>query len=229
MQSYDRSKPLVSIHIPKCAGTSFFETLSVWFGDKLYRHYFDERTNTMPQNYSDILSAGSCVHGHFNRMRNFGLEDYYPELNQRITILRDPFDILISRFFYQKDHEARGVLYRNGAKMEMCDDINEFSEKVIFIPDYRPNILHFLPNGITRHNYKDFLNEKFVYIGIAEDMTGTVNRIAEKLDKPQVPVAHVNSSERYAEVDERLRDKFRSLNEFVYLIYNYVKEQYLIW
>jgi hypothetical protein len=107
MKKYDSKKPLISIHIPKCAGNSFVITLRKWFKENLYLHYFDEKNNKAPQRYNlkaGILSRkfkkGICVHGHFNNERNFGVRDYYPEADQFITILRDPLEILQSRYFY---------------------------------------------------------------------------------------------------------------------------------
>ena len=45
MKQYGKERPLISIHIPKCAGTSFVGVLKEYFGKKLYRHYFDEKNN----------------------------------------------------------------------------------------------------------------------------------------------------------------------------------------
>jgi len=87
MLNYKFSKTLISIHIPKTGGTSFKDVLYTWFGKNLFFHYYNEREGIMPVKYE--LLPGICIHGHFNRKRNFGVQDYYPEATQFITILRD--------------------------------------------------------------------------------------------------------------------------------------------
>ena len=95
MISYDPSQPLIVIHIPKAAGVSSQQFFRHWFGDGYLSHYFDERQGLLPPRH-DLRGLHSeqrpvVLHGHFNRLRHFGVEDYYPEVQQFITILRDPF------------------------------------------------------------------------------------------------------------------------------------------
>lgn len=95
MRTYKYREPLISIHVPKAGGTSFINVLEQWFGKGLHKSYYSERTGKMPkkvrlkkwllQEYRPNL----CVHGHFNRDRGFGIDDYYPS-SQLISILRDP-------------------------------------------------------------------------------------------------------------------------------------------
>src|SRR3954471_2189740 len=100
MKAYDKDKPLISIHVPKCGGTSVLAMLGKWFGTRLYPHYFDEELNRMPQRRE--FKGGICIHGHFNRRRRTGVRDYYPEADQFITMLRDPFEMVVARYFYAK-------------------------------------------------------------------------------------------------------------------------------
>ena len=101
---YESSQPLIFIHIPKTAGVSVTEIFNGWYGDRLLLHYHDEVAEKMPAKY-DLKSIHDallpiCIYGHFNRKRGFGLEDYYPDINQFITILRDPFERAISGYFF---------------------------------------------------------------------------------------------------------------------------------
>ena len=53
MRSYDPARLLVSVHVPKCAGTSFAELLRSWFGARLHLHYPDARKiHVILDNYS---------------------------------------------------------------------------------------------------------------------------------------------------------------------------------
>jgi len=80
MKPYDKYKPLVSIHIPKCGGTAFQSVLKSWFKKKLYLHYFVEKQNRMPEQHNVKISflsrvfhkKGACIHGHFNKSRGLG-------------------------------------------------------------------------------------------------------------------------------------------------------------
>lgn len=52
MKQHDPRKPLFSIHIPKCAGSSFSEVLKGWFGSGYRRHYPNEKRNTPPRKHN---------------------------------------------------------------------------------------------------------------------------------------------------------------------------------
>src|SRR4051812_45942379 len=98
MKAYNPKIPLLSIHIPKCGGTSFLQILRKWFGKDLHLHYFDEVNAKMPphapvKNFLGMYRKDICIHGHFNHNRKFGVDDYYPEIRQAITFIRDPLEI----------------------------------------------------------------------------------------------------------------------------------------
>ena len=107
MKAYDPSDLLISIHLPKCGGSSLKAALKRWFGKKLYYHYYDEEKNATPSRLlsyrirlSSMMSDGYCVHGHFNKYRGFGIRDYYPNSNQFISFLRDPLEIHLSNYYF---------------------------------------------------------------------------------------------------------------------------------
>ncbi len=51
--------------------------------------------------------------------------DFYPDAKQFITILRDPFELLLSRFFHVKREESNGLAYRDGQHITLNDNVNE--------------------------------------------------------------------------------------------------------
>lgn len=95
MREYNANKPLISIHVPKCAGTSFQEVIKDWFGQKGYMHY--RKGGQLPSKIT--LDPGSCLHGHFNRMLDFGIEKHYSDVSQFITILRDPIEMQVFMYY----------------------------------------------------------------------------------------------------------------------------------
>ena len=98
MKPYNPARPLISLHIPKCAGTGLMDVFS-----KLPRnrfrflpHYPDINRNLPP----DWNEPGVLIHGHFQRFKGEAIETACPGSDQFITVLRDPFDILISSYYY---------------------------------------------------------------------------------------------------------------------------------
>ena len=97
MRPDDPSRPLLGLHIPKCAGSSTKQVLRTWFGWRMHWHYFDERRNRMPSQpklprtlLGALARRGRCIYGHFNRARGFGVENHHPDADQFFTVVRDP-------------------------------------------------------------------------------------------------------------------------------------------
>ena len=229
MKEYNRKKPLVSIHIPKCAGTSFRSVLKKWFKKKLYLHYFDEKNNVMPPSYnlkSGILKRrfkkGVCIHGHFNKARGFGVLDYYPEIDQFITILRDPFEVALSNYFYGiRLDQAR---FRDGHPLRTK---NQFKDIADYFRRRSSYLLDFFPYELTLNNYEKLLDNYFVYVGVLEDIQTSINMLAQKLGLPEeVSIGYENISERCEDVLQNMREEFMNNHELEYAIYNHALTNY---
>lgn len=106
-QRYDPARPLFSLHVPKTAGTSFRNDLEAWFGrDRLHFHYRGDQGEAPTKAQ---LRPGLCVHGHFNRLRGIGVRQYYPEADQFIVVLREPYDRFVSTWRYLHFQIRSGV------------------------------------------------------------------------------------------------------------------------
>jgi hypothetical protein len=106
-RAYDPGRPLFSLHVPKTAGTSFRKDLEAWFGgDNLALHYRGDQGEPPPRAEP---RPGLCVHGHFNRLRGIGVRQYYPNADQFIVFLRDPFDRFVSTWRYLHFQIRSGV------------------------------------------------------------------------------------------------------------------------
>jgi hypothetical protein len=221
MVDYRKNNALISIHIPKTGGQGFRKILDFWFGSRLYFHYFNEKENRMPEKHD--LKPGVCVHGHFNMRRQFGVMNYYPQVNQFITFLRDPFEILVSRYFYTKRLESTAMAFRDGNQLTLSDDVNYHLEKEILNPGYHPNILDYFPDKLTFQNYQKIINKKFIFIGVLEHYQDSVNKLANLLDFQEASVPEDNISERFEQVDYTLRDLFIKHHPLEYEIYSFAK------
>lgn len=223
MIKYNKNKPLIAIHIPKTGGGSYREILKKWYGQKYFSHYFDEKNNKMPEKHD--LNPGICICGHFNKRRNIGIQDYYPEVKQFITILRDPFEILVSRYFFVKKQETVGKSHRNGDVLLLSKDVDKYLEDEIYKKDYHPNILDYMPCEVTMDNYREVVEEKFIHIGIQDNFQFSMDLIAQKLGFKSEEMSHMNVSERYQSVSAKIRTVFVETHPVEYALYNYVKKK----
>lgn len=216
MIKYNPAKPLISLHIPKCGGQSVRRVLKTRFAENLYFHYYKDYS-VLPPKYE--LNPGICIHGHFNHTRGFGVADYYPEAGQLITFLRDPLEIMVSNYFFWK-RKAREIQISTGFIKEGDEhdyrDIEDFFEK-------RPvsHIANFLPRYMTIDNFEEVFEEKFVYIGIVEDMKTSLANMARKLGFELVEEVWENKSPRDEEVSQKTQERYIENNAFAYAIYKH--------
>jgi hypothetical protein len=101
---------LISVHMPKTAGSSFRATLAETFGERLLADYGDYPLAAPPAERHvralehalavrpDHLLSRSCVHGHFLPVKYLPLADAMP--CRFVTWLRDPVDRLVSHYDY---------------------------------------------------------------------------------------------------------------------------------
>jgi hypothetical protein len=165
---------LLSIHIPKCAGTSFRLVLEQAFGERLWRNYgiIFNRSDARPE----IVPPGvECIHGHFEAD---AFVDLFPEATF-ITWVRHPVDRLLSNYYYflrcpnHHDHFSR-TLHENKLS------VREFAD------------LEGMQNVAARHFAGKGVGD-FRFIGVAE-------RFAESLSvfrkfagiKAELPSPYVN-------------------------------------
>ena len=219
MIAYDPGKPLISLHIPKCAGQSFRPVLEKWFANRFFIHYF-QQYNALPPKHP--LKPGICIHGHFDQTRGYGVMDYYPEVDQFITVLRDPLEAAISNYFFWKT-KARIRQLRIG-KITVGSDHDYRNIDDFFCKRPRSNMLNFMPREMTKENYREILETKFVWIGLMENLQAHVDVLAKTLGFPEVVVERLNTANRDEELSSGARRDFIENSSLEFEIYRYVKE-----
>lgn len=111
---------LISVHLPKTAGSSFRASLKLHFGDSMALDYADRPLNHPPLIRNAIALKGSiqalrsnhsndasiaCVHGHFMPVKYRWLRT--PERKKFAVWLRDPIERLASHYCYWlKDYNS---------------------------------------------------------------------------------------------------------------------------
>jgi len=223
-KAYDPSQPMVFQHIPKCAGTSVRKIFSRWFGEHLYGHYFDNLTSTPPTKV-DLIEAQAkaasnggavCVFGHFNGSRGFGYRDYYPEVAQILTIIRDPFEHHISNYYFAKKKVAAGKFDLPLARL--LKDHNMGVEE--YLTSHQSYLGSFFPSEMDEKNYPEKLRDEFLFIGITERLNESILDLAQLLRKPKCRVPRENVSTRDDGVSSaKFRALFEKKNEFVCEVY----------
>lgn len=230
MPSYDPNRPLFSLHIPKCAGTSFGSVMKKWFGRRLYRHYVNEKKGGPPRAHRlrswlrpTAWKRGVCVHGHFNNQRpGYGVRETYPEADQFITVLRDPLEMHVSHYFWAKRFGDN--LYRDGQRHEMTERSSYDLEQ--YLRETESFLLAHIPFDVTLENYESVLADGYLYMGIAEDLQTSVDVLAKKLGFESAPIERENVSERSEQVSEKSRREFMDRHPLEYAIYRFALERY---
>jgi len=97
---------IVSIHIPKTAGTSFRKLLEKNYANAVELVYEGERSRTfLDKKYYRCRKGTRVIHGHFPVFPD--LKKYYPG-SKLITWIRDPIDRLISHYYFFKSYPRHG-------------------------------------------------------------------------------------------------------------------------
>ena len=153
-----------------------------------------------------------CLQGHFNRLRGFGIEEYYPTATQFVTILRDPFELMVSHYFYVR---KVGGEWSDQSQVPKTD-------LQTYLKENKPNMLNHFPREITLDNYKDMIEEYFIYVGITEKLDESMRRIGHKLGfEHSKKVDVLNTTQRTQVVPIEFQDQFREINRLEYEVYQY--------
>lgn len=231
MRKYDPEKPILYTHIPKCAGSSMRIALGQWFGDGY--HKLNQRQDSkfgmekLPTQDSDgnWLPGVRCIHAHFHHGHGFGLPYFFPEVDQYITILRDPFDLMVSMYFFIKGRSNQGKFWFRGRPVDITE---KYPTIETYIRGYPYWLFSHLPQDLTLSNYRKKLTDRFVYIGIFEDLQNSIDRLAERLGQSPLTVPISNASQYDETVPEHLREQFYFDYPLPKKIYDFACENYRI-
>jgi hypothetical protein len=127
---------IVSLHVPKTAGTSFQQMLKREYGERLLLDYGDwvglnspeaiarrvERAADMRRRRDELLASYEIIHGHFLAEKYLGL---FPRADF-VAFFRDPYQQTISNYHFLLRHPEAGEEYPavkvfHDAKMTLHD------------------------------------------------------------------------------------------------------------
>ncbi|MNS28030.1 Sulfotransferase family protein [compost metagenome] len=202
---YDPDKLLVSVHIPKTAGTSLAQALETWFGDRLRRHY---RNSAQLSSAADD-APGVCVHGHFQPDEPGRVRDHFPQADQFITVMRDPFQRMISLWRFLNAMQQRGDAIPALENNPTFDRWFAWQrERAESNPITR--VLAQLPDPVAPAMIETVFDRGFVAVGVSERFGDTLRVFAHALGKPFADEVHVNRTRFDDGTDYR---SYRSVHE----------------
>lgn len=200
---------LISIHIPRTGGTSFYNILQQVYGDRLSKSYNRKRYKHAIQDgkdFSNVLDEKvRILEGHFNykEVRKIHLND-----NAKVLCwLRDPVERLISNH--------RHFTKRNNLPDVPSPQLHRRNESLLTYAsreDCRNRMTKIL-DGIEL--------EDLFFIGFLETYEKDMARLADLLKWPTYSVPKLNAVPAGdAKISDELRSKIKALNLDDYDLFN---------
>ena len=178
----------ISIHVPKCGGNTFAKIISSIYGEE-HCITSDDGLSPIPDIFrKEIYPQGwkmaNVIHGHFDYTKY----THFP----LITWVRDPFDRLVSAYYYSLRSRRRGGLIGSYVR-EKSWDIYQFAR--------------LLPNIQTI-----FIGEKierYVFIGLVDFYDQSIRRFEKIMDLKIPKYEHYNRGKFSAQEELDRIDKDR--------------------
>ena len=226
---------IISLHIPKTAGSTFKSILSKVYGSK----YLEIHNTHTVEEVGEIfrlmrMDNYDCVHGHFP----YGVHKYLPETvtYKYITFLRDPLERLISMWNFN-------TVSVDGTPQEKVRDINKFIEwthqyptatvdngitriiegsKEVFFTDTTSTISQD-DYEIAKENLKSFF-----FVGTSETFTKDLLELASKLHWGKIPeyvdIYRLPGRLTSKDLSNSNRRVFQKKLMFDFLLWNQIKD-----
>lgn len=228
-KTYESDRPVIFCHIPKCAGTSFIRLLKEWYSSR-YHHPGQDETKDILLPRVEVKNKNGewrkevgVIHGHFDHGRGYGLPYHYPEVNQFFAFMRDPFELLVSMYFFAKGKSSRGEFLYRGKQVDIREIHPSVEAYLKVDQDWMCN--HF-PQDITLENLEEKMAQNCVYLGLFEDMQTSLDNLAFVLGKWRTELPLHNKSVYDEEVPEHLREFIYEKYPIAKKMHDYAKAHY---
>ncbi len=198
---------LISLQIPKTAGTSFRNILKAVYGNNVVIR-FDINEDVIKINEkkftgSKLKKRTKVIHGHFEYTsikKNIELSNSIPI----ITWLRDPVERVISNYFYLKKI-IQEKLNENNTDSNLGNRMLKSIEEFASFEENRNRMSKFL---------KGALLEDFFFIGIVERFEEDIKTLSQLLDWKSYPIKRQNQTSKEMElITTSIREEIKKLNE----------------
>ncbi len=213
---------LISVHIPKTAGSTFGQVLGTAFQGKVFFDYGKQyeitdgckpgpgirlRRRFERLRYRSQRPDDQCIHGHFEASK---YRREYPDA-KLVTWVRDPVERVVSHYCY----------WRRNPRLphSLCRRMNRENWSLEAFAEVAPmrNLMNRYINGIDL--------EEFTFIGIQEQFAPCLRQFYALFDlKPVQPapvlLANRDQSKVTSELAPELKNHIRELNESDCILYD---------
>lgn len=180
---------LISLHLPKTAGSSFRATLEEYYKNGMIRDYADLPINTplFKRNVSALKKCimpdtieqdVACIHGHFLPIKYFFVREA-----KFITWMRDPVERLASHYYYWMRHY----------NPQHCPSLHR---RVV---EEKWSLERFCLSREMRNFYGQFLwgfpMSRFSFIGITEYYDSEIKYFSSQFIQSTLPAYSININE----------------------------------
>jgi hypothetical protein len=203
---------LVSLHIPKTAGTSFRNILREVYGEKHVVRFDISRFVTVENEEftgSKLKADIQVIHGHFPYYKLIELVEI-PEGVPVITWLRDPAERVISNYFY--------------LEKILREELDEEKKDLNILAKMQKTLIEYANTEANRNRMSKFLKgiepEELFFIGLMDHYAEDLQDLARLLGWKDYPVLKQNVTGEKPQVDKETLRMIKELNSNDYEIYN---------
>lgn len=208
LQKRQKAQPieLLSLHIPKTAGTSFYRTLQSVYGVRGVGRFelIKEKPfyNSEPFDRNRVESDIRVIHGHFTPS---SVERYLGGLDApMITWVRNPVDRVLSNYFY--------------LKKILSSIVNEEQNNLHILEKLERTLLEFAHAEINRDRMAKFTDgmalDDFFFVGIVEQYDRDLEYLARRLKWTNYSSSRDNATRlNKKEVSADIRREIENLNQ----------------
>jgi len=197
---------LVSIHIPKTAGTSFRNTLREVYGAEQVKRLdldgFRFHLEQEPISFKKLPGEISVIHGHIHY--NMLMDRFRISKNaQFITWLRDPVERVISNYSY--------------LSKRLAEELDEERKGLNILSKMQRSLLEYAHEELNRNIMSKFLDgtklEDFAFVGITDYYSEDLADLGCLMGWSHVPEFKVNvTGKKELEISEHDKSIIRKLN-----------------
>ncbi len=180
---------LISLHIPKTAGTSFRNSLKSIYGDSgavrldinpIHRWIKVEERKLETKKLPNEVKV---IHGHFH------LDHLYEDINLKasvpvITWMRDPVKRVISNYHY--------------LAKRLREELQEEKKDLNILAKMERNLIEYARADVNRNVQSRYIAQKplseFAFVGIVEDYSIELQRMSELFDWKDIPEHQQNKT-----------------------------------
>lgn len=206
---------LISVHIPKSAGTSFRNILKDVYGetavirldiDLIYKKL---KINELPFEGFELDKKIKVIHGHFSPAllnERFKINEQVP----LITWLRDPVERVISNYYY--------------LEKRLKEELDEEGKGLNILSKMQRSLMEYARAELNQNRISKFLNgakiSDFTFVGIQEHYNEDLQAIADHFGWKNVKMLHYNQTGKSKrQVSDEDRAEIAALNPLDMALY----------